>query len=264
MTVQLLFYANAVPVSSGRHAGCSVERGGYAFCRGVNSVPLTAVEFRSAAGEYPIVFAAGSEGFQPVAVLGLRAQENLFVSGEGHWGGRYVPAFVRRYPFVFSVAPDDSRRFVLCVDEGFEGFNREGRGEPLFTAEGQPSPYVGKVLHFLQEYRAQFLRTRAFCRRLVELDLLEIVHARVGAGGQQLTLGGFAAVNRQRVQGLAGDQLAQLVGSDELELVYLHLQSLRNFEALRSRLPAPADAAENLLPAGALREAGYGPSVTLH
>jgi len=259
----MLFYANAVPVSSGRHAGCSVELGGHAFCRQVNSVPLTAVEFRSAAGEYPIVFAVGSQGIQPVAVLGLRAQENLFVSEEGHWRGRYVPAFVRRYPFVFSVAPDDEKRFVLCVDEGFAGFNREGRGEPLFTPEGQPSAYVGKVLHFLQEYRAQFLRTRAFCSRLTQLDLLEAMHARVSAGGRQLALGGFATVNRQRLKALAGDQLAQLVSSDELELVYLHLQSLRNFDALRSRLPALRDAAEDLV-SRSLRETDGSHGVTVH
>ena len=263
MTVQMLFYENAVAVSSGRHAGCSVEVSDHGFCRRVNSVPLTAVEFRSAAVEYPIVFALVAGGVQPAVVLGLRAGENLFVTEDGEWSGRYVPAFVRRYPFVFSIGPDDDRRFVLCVDEAFQGFNREGRGDPLFTPEGQPSPYVEKVLRFLQEYRAQFLRTRAFCSRLKELDLLEPMQARVGLGGRQLSLGGFSVVNRDRLQAIPGDQLAQLAGADELELVYLHLQSLRNFETLRNRLPALPDPAGDP-PSASLRHPGAGERVTVH
>lgn len=245
MTVQMLFYENAVPVSGRRHAGCAVEVRGFGFCRKVNSVPLTAVEFRSAAAEYPIVFAGSGEAMHPIVVLGLRNEENLFVSETGDWWGRYIPAFVRRYPFVFSTRKDDDR-FVLCVDEAFPGFNREGRGEALFAADLEPSPYVGKVLRFLQEYRAQFMRTRAFCRRIAELDLLEPMQARVALGDRHLSLGGFSVINRDKLKALAGDKMGELARSDELELAYLHLQSLRNFEALRARLPAPPDAADDV------------------
>lgn len=248
MTVQMLFYENAVAVSAARHAGCSVEVRGYAFCRKVNSVPLAAVEFRSAAGEYPIVFVDRGEVVQPVAVLGLRREENLLVSDAGDWQGRYIPAFVRRYPFVFSSTGDD-KQFVLCIDEAFAGFNRDGRGEPLFSA-GQPSPYVGRVLRFLQEYRAQFLRTGAFCRRLKDLGLLEPVQARFTVGDAALALSGFSRVNRERLKALGGDQFGDLARSDELELLYLHLHSLRNFEALRSRLPIVPAVADRSRPVG--------------
>jgi hypothetical protein len=234
----MLFYESAVPVRSARHHDCSVEVRDYAFCRKVNSVPLTAVEFRSAAGEYPIVFVEAGASVRPAVVLGLRQEENLLVSPEGEWLGRYIPAFVRRYPFVFSTGEED--RFVLCVDEAFHGFNREGRGEPLFTPDMQPSPYVGRVLHFLQDYRAQFLRTQAFCDRLRELDLLEPMHARVSGDGARFALAGFSVVSRERLKGLPAERLAALAASDELELLYLHLHSLRNFAPLRERLPVTA------------------------
>jgi hypothetical protein len=238
----MLFYEKAVAVSGSRHLGCSVEVRDYGFCRKVNSVPLMAVEFRVAAAEYPIVFAGAPGAVRPVVVLGLRSDENLQVSEQGAWQGRYVPAFVRRYPFVFSTEPD-SKRFVLCVDEAFSGLNREGRGEALFTADRQPTPYTDKILRFLQEYRAQFLRTQAFCRRLEELALLEPMQVRMPFGESQLSLGGFSTVNRDKLRALRGDSLEALAGTDELELLYLHLQSLRNFEALRARLPLPAPAA---------------------
>lgn len=259
MAVQMLFYESAQPVGRRRHAGCSVELRGYAFCRRVNSVPLTAAEFRSAAGEYPIVFADG-EVPQPVVVLGVRQEENLFVSDSGEWTGRYIPAFVRRYPFVFSTAADP-QRFMLCVDEAYEGFNRDGRGQPLFGADGQPSPYVGRVLRFLQDYRAQFLRTRAFAQRLKGMDLLEPMQARIPAPGRQLAVGGFSVVRRERLKALSGERLSQLAASDELELLYLHLHSLRHFEALRSRLPAEESASD---PTALSPQAGAGSPVTIH
>jgi hypothetical protein len=257
LTVQMLFYEQAVPLSAGRHADCAVEVRDYTFCRRVNSVPLTAVEFRSAAGEYPIVFVADGQSVQPAVVLGLRAQENLYVSDDGEWQGRYVPAFVRRYPFVFSQGTED-RHFVLCVDEAFHGFNRAGRGNALFTPDGQPSTYVERVLRFLQDYRAQFVRTRAFCARLAQLELFVPMRARVGAAGAEVSLGGFSIVDRNRLKALSGERLTELMAEDELELVYLHLQSLRNFEAMRHRLPAAAVAriAEPELP-GALPGAPF-------
>lgn len=249
MTAQLLFYANAVPVSRHRHAGCSVEAKDFGFCRGVNSVPLMAVEFPSAVGEYPIVFAGQGDAIHPVVVLGLRADENLYVSGGGAWLGRYIPAFVRRYPFVFS-AGEDGKGFVLCVDEAFSGFNRDGRGERLFGEDGEPTPYVARVLRFLQEYRAQFVRTQAFCRTLHEAGLLEPMQARVPFGEAQIALRGFSVVSRQRLKALAGDRLSGLVRSDELELVFLHLQSLRNFESVRGRLPLVMPTAYREFPPG--------------
>lgn len=259
MTVQMLFYENAVPVSARRHAGCSVEVRDYGFCRNANSVPLTAVEFRSAAGEYPIVF-GGRDGVQPLVVLGLHAGENLFVSGQGAWTGRYIPAFVRRYPFVFSTSKEEER-FLLCVDEAFPGFNREDRGERLFAPDGKPSVYAGRVLRFLQEYRAQWLRTRAFCLRLKELDLLAPMEARYQLGARRVALGGFAAVDREKLKALSGERLAQLAGNDELELIYLHLHSMRNFDALRARLPVQPEAADA---APAASQPAVGERVTIH
>ena len=158
MSTQLLFYDKAVPVSAARHADCSIEVKDYAFCRGVNSVPLMAVEFPMAAPEYPIVFATGEDAITPVVILGVRGKENLYVSREGTWQAKYVPAFVRRYPFVFSPM-DDGKRFVLCVDEAFSGFNREGRGQRLFTDEKKNSAYVDNVLKFLQRRRRSWLRS---------------------------------------------------------------------------------------------------------
>ena len=128
MTTQLLIYESVVPLTFATHRHSSVEIGrNFAFSGKINSVPLTAIEFRDAQSDYPIVFAGNKEAVLPAVILGLRDGENLYLSGDGKWDARYIPAFVRRYPFVFAKS-DDGERFNLCIDEQFSGFNGNGRG----------------------------------------------------------------------------------------------------------------------------------------
>lgn len=250
MTTQLLMYETAVPVSSGRHAKCCVDTGGgYAFSRHVNSVPLMAVEFPEAAAEYAIVFAMSGEDVVPLVILGARAKENLYLGDDDKWLAKYIPAFVRRYPFVFS-SSEDKQTFTLCVDEAFQGLNYLGRGQALFTPEGQPSEFTNRVLKFLQEYRVQFLRTQAFCKKLKELQLFEPMQAQFSLeSGEKMSLTGFMVVDRTKLKALSGEQLSDLAKTDELELIYLHLQSMRNFNTVKDKLAllqtiAPADTKE--------------------
>lgn len=245
MTTQLLVYEEAVPVTKARHADWSVEVGNdYSFSSRVNSVPLMAVEFPNAAAEYVVVFGGTGDVVMPAVILGLRAEENLYVSSEGQWQGRYVPAFLRRYPFVFS-SQDEGKNFTLCIDEKFPGFNQDKKGERLFGEDGEPSPYTDNVLKFLQQYQLEFNRTRALCDKLKELNLLEPMQAQINLkSGEQRSLTGFSAVNRGRLKTLSSEVLADLARSDELELIYNHLSSMRNFEAMRERVSDEGSAAQ--------------------
>jgi hypothetical protein len=249
MATQLLFYEAAVPVSAARHGDCSIEPRDYSFSKSINSVPLTAIEFPAAAVEYSIVFAGQPGAVMPAAILGVRSSENLFLNAKGGWDAKYVPAFVRRYPFVFS-SSDQGKTFTLCVDETFAGFNKQGRGQKLFTDDKKPSPYTENVLKFLQQYQMEFHKTQAFCRKVEELKLLEPMQAQIGLpSGERVSLGGFMAVDRNKLKALPGDKLAELAKTDELELIYLHLQSMRNFGLMREKLgSAPAQPAGDTAP----------------
>jgi hypothetical protein len=246
VTAQLLVYEAAAPVTHARHGNWSVQVGGdYSFSKRVNSVPLMAVEFPSAATEYAIVFGGTGDVVMPAVILGIRADENVFVADDGSWRAKYVPAFLRRYPFVFS-SRDEGKTFTLCVDEQFPGFNQEGKGERLFGADAKPTPYVDGVLKFLQQYQVEFNRTQAFCKKLKELNLLEPMQAQINLdSGEKRVLTGFSAISRSRLKTLPAETLAELVRSDEMELIYGHMQSMRNFSLMRDRLPAqPAAAAD--------------------
>ncbi len=249
MATQQLFYQTAVPVSAQRHKDWSVKAGAsYRFAAGVNSVPVTAIEFAQVAGEYPIVFAGSESAVFPAVILGVRENENLFVDDEGRWRGKYVPAFVRRYPFVFS-QDNEGKTFTLHIDETFEGCNQVNRGERLFDADGQQTQYLKTVLNFLQDYQARFRRTQAYCARLIDLKLLQPMQAQFTLGtGEQRSLSGFMTVDREKLKALPAEAIADMMRKDELECTFLHLASLRHFQDMLERFvpkPAAASAADS-------------------
>lgn len=240
MTKQLLIYGNATPISSERHRNWGIEpTGDLSFAKTVNSVPLTAVEFFNAAENFPVVFTKNGDNVLPLAVMGVKPEQNLFIDADGKFTGNYLPAFFRRYPFVFS-SNDEGANFLLCIDETYPGCSKEGKGERLFDDEGKQTEYLGKVLEFLKEYQMNFARTQAFCKRLQEWELLEPMEAQFtpNDGGEKIRLGGFLAVNREKLKALDSEKLAELLKNDGLELIFTHLQSLRKFRELIAKVPA--------------------------
>lgn len=229
MSTQLLIYERAVPVNAKNHKDTYVKTTkDFSFAKNVNSVPLLAIEVGFAIQDYTVVFTGSDENIMPSVVLGVREKENLYLQEDGTWDAKYVPAFIRRYPFVFS-SGDEGKTFTLCIDEEFSGCNTEGRGERLFDADGEKTQYLDHVLEFLKEYQAQFKRTQIFCQKLKELDLLESMRAQINLkSGEKMGLGGFMVVSREKLKALPGEKLEELAKTDELELIYMHLQSIRN------------------------------------
>lgn len=259
MTTQLLFYENATMVTAKSHGDLCVRAGdSYSFASKVNSVPLTAIEFAAAAAHYPIVFAGTEDHVMPAVILGASDAENVFIEADGGWRkGTYIPAFVRRYPFVFSTDAEN-KNFILNIDETFSGCNRDGRGERLFDSEGKQTVYLQNILKFLQEYQGQFRRTEAYCARLMELKLLKPMQAQFNLpDGQKRSLSGFMTVDRDALKAIGDEELRRMFDTDELECTYLHLFSMRHFQSMLGRMetsdgaaiPAPNPAANGAEPA---------------
>jgi hypothetical protein len=197
-----------------------------------------------------VVFARTETGLVSLALMGTAERKNAFVGPDMQWTGRYIPAFLRRYPFVFSVE-QGTDRMTLCMDESFEGLNTENRGERMFDADGNPTTYLSTVLRFMEDYQATFNRTQAFCDRLEERDLLE--EARIDyrlSDGTQGVVSGFLRVSAERLRALDDDVLGGMVRTGEMDLIQAHLLSLMNAESLVTRsLAGVVVAAPDLEPA---------------
>lgn len=233
MEKQLLIYSKVVPLSKVKHKNTSVRAvKHFSFAKNINSVPLTAAEFPFCASEFSIVFTGTDEDITPALILGIQEGENAYIREDGTMHSKYIPAFLRRYPFVFST-DEEAKSFTLCVDEEFEGLNEDGEGERFFGEDGEHTTYLKNVLNFTKEYQNQFNRTRMFCKKLKELDLLSPMEAVINTKeGTTSKLTGFLTVSREKLSQLSDENLLSLTKSGELELIYLHLHSIRNFKAI--------------------------------
>jgi len=232
----LLFYDNPVALNKVTHKDTRIKPmvNNFGFAAETNSVILAGVEFTEAAKEYPIVFASSGDSVIPVALLGLRNAENLFVAEDGSWDAKYIPAFVRRYPFVLAETGDEGQR-VVCIDETFSGFSKE-EGEPLFE-DDEATPILKQALDFLDEYQKQYLRTERFVQRLKDNDLLMALNAKIDmADGAQFALTGLLAVDEKKLLQLEDDKALEFFKSGELAWVYCHLMSLGSMSGMVERI----------------------------
>ena len=232
----VLFYGKPEPLSIEAHSGLGVDPVDqpYSFAASTNIVPLTVTEFAPSALSYPVIFVGDAR--QPVAVMGLRQGENLFISDAGAFKPEaYIPAYVRRYPFVF--ANDEvQKRLILCVDRDAP-FVKEGGATPLFV-DGKPSPYVEQAMEFCNNFEQERQRTEAFVRLLTDLDLLETREAVFtprnpdGTAAAPQKIAEYFAVSEDRLKALPADKLAELRDNGALGQIYAHLVSLLGWDRL--------------------------------
>ena len=83
LTGQVMFYKKPEPLSLERHRNLGVKQiaAPFSFLKGSHAVPITVSEFGVVATCYPIIF-VGQEK-TPVAVMGVRQNENEYVDASG-------------------------------------------------------------------------------------------------------------------------------------------------------------------------------------
>lgn len=238
MSTLPLFYAQPKVLQPRRHGTRSLAGSAdYRFSAATNAVPLVAAEMPSAARCFPVVFTDAAVP-QPVAVLGLRAGQNLFVDAQGQWQpGSYVPAYVRRYPFIF-LENEDRTEYTLCIDEAAAAVV-PGSWNPLFDAAGQPTPLTRSALAFCRDYQAQHEPTQAFTQALAAAQLLVDHRADITLkDGQQLSLSGFKVIDPARFDALPDAEFCRWRTRGWLPWVYAHFASVGAWSGLMDRMVA--------------------------
>ncbi len=222
-------YQHPVPLSSESHGAWRLRQDrGFGFAAGAALVPLNAAEFPLASRHYPIVF--GIQGQIALAVLGS-AGDNAFVDTDGGWRrGTYVPAYIRRYPFLFLTAPEN--KFVLSIDDAYEGFG--GAGDPLFV-EGEASDFTKNALAFCQVFEREIEATAKFIAALEASGLLSSELPSFNrAGGRKLTVKGVRAIDQARLDAVSDATIIEWRQNGWLPAVYAHLTSMSNWDLIGS------------------------------
>lgn len=236
-----MFYKTIVPLVSVIHEDLAFEApGDLSFASNSDAIVLTAEEFVVAQMSYPIIFSTGDMPM-PVAMTGAPGRGNQFVDQQGQWQeGIYIPAYVRRYPFILAKLAPHAKDLSLCFDEACEQI-AAGEDGKLFS-DGEPSDTTKAVLQFCEGYEAALQKTRQFVQDLIELDLLIDARAEIQAhGSDPILFHGFQMVSEEKLRGLNGNQYRKLAKSGALGLIYAHLFSLRHIGKLFRHDPSGQD-----------------------
>ena len=231
-----LFYQSVTPISSETHANWGlVPRDSLAFTKNTHAIPVTVDEFASCQRSFPIVFGLG-DAAAPLALVGLQEGNNLYVDDKGIWeANAYVPAFIRRYPFMLARLSPERPDLSLCFDDT-AGQIAPDVGDRLFV-DGEPSDTTKNILGFCEQFEQAVDRTRRFMEELEKLNLLmdgEVTIQREGLT-EPAVYRGFRMIDEAKLQALRGDQARKLVQSGMLGLVYAHLFSLALISPLFER-----------------------------
>lgn len=253
LTGNVLFYKNPQPLNPEQHAGLGVKQidQPFGFLREAHAVPVTVTEFGMTAASFPIIFVG--EEYTPVAVMGVRQGENLYVTPEGQIDPEYyVPAFVRRYPFVFA-NDNNGDRLLLCIDRDAPMVTNQP-DVPLFE-NGEPSPFTQNAIEFCQEFERQRRSTAEFATIVKSMGLFEQKSvafqprdAQGNPAGEQQKIADYWAVDENKLNELSEEQFKELRANGALGAIYAHMISLLNWQrvinrALRAQAPAQGAAA---------------------
>ena len=226
-------FKKIVPITKEAHGNKKVKK--IETLKSMENIHIASVmmnEFASASAIYPIVFLEDkdTQEFKPVALLGLQANENLFITKEGKWDASYLPAIIRRYPFALA-RTDEENRFTVCIDEESEAVNEE-EGNALFNEEGEPTEFMEQIKQFLGELHTMEQITKRLCDFLKEKYMFTPLSMNVREGNTVKRMAGAYVVNEERLNNLSDEDFLSLRHQNFLTPIYYHLASLGQIDRL--------------------------------
>ncbi len=225
-----MFYKDLVPLNSKEHAKWSTRGIDNAkFMEGAHAIPLTIEEFVMASRNFPIIFSAGDNPV-PLALMGLNEGVNIFMDDKGKFTTQvYIPAYVRRYPFLLARLQPDSDEMSLCFDPTSKAVgNYKKNAEPLFDGD-QPTENTKNILKFCEDFEQAGAQTQAFMEELKKEDLLMEGEVSIQQTGVEkpFVYRGFKMIDENKLRELTGEKLRKMNQNGMLPLMHAHLFSLQ-------------------------------------
>ena len=228
-----MFYTSIEPLSQSVHKNLKIRpEAEFSFATKSNSVPLTLPEFTLAARHFPILLLG--EELVPVAALGIRPEQNVFVDANGKWDTLiYVPAYIRRHPFILLGGPTEDR-LTLGVDTSSASTKPEARA--LFGADGKETEVVTQALDFCNQFHGAYLHTRDFSAALKKSGIVTETTLEIEPQpGQRVNLGTFQRVDEERLKNLPDETIVEWRKLGYLHPVYFLLQSMNNWDLVLNK-----------------------------
>ena len=227
-----LFYSKPTPLDAKVHGDLGLKKNfGFDFTLGVNAVPINLIEMPQVCHFYPIAFSPDGNA-TPVAIMGLRDNENLFSKDDKSWEkNSYIPAYIRRYPFIFSEVPGGDQ-LTLCIDMNDDVIEKNGE-QRFFDDEGKASELAQNALEFCKSYHAAAQQTIEFSKALAESGLLVDREAQINvADNKRINFSGFKIIDEKNLAELDDKVFLEWRAKGWLPFLYAHLFSGAQWQKL--------------------------------
>jgi hypothetical protein len=229
-------YQDVKPLHPAEHGNLKLRQiEHFHYAEKLHAVPVVGSEFNDVMREYVIAFAQQPEGtYAVLAMLGFRQEENLFIDSEGKWDARYVPVFVRRYPFVTSEVEGGDA--IICIDETAAKALASDDGTALFE-NGEPTDATKQMAETLFRLRDDANRDKLWIKEIVDAGLLKSVSASAQTlKGETVSMDGMFVIDEDKLRELPADKAAEWLKKGLMSLIYAHLFSLGNLSGLTDKL----------------------------
>ena len=233
---QMFLFEKPELISKEAHGdlGVTLPEKRFEYCAGVRGIPLTVSEIPAAMKDYPIVFAS-TEQLIPIAIVGLIDEVNLFVDEKGDWEQhRYVPGYVRRYPFGVA-AETGGERIAIVIDRAYKGL--QPGGDLQLFENGEPTANTKQAIEFCKGYEEDRIRTEQFSNQVRDLNIVSGQSAQYTPQGetQPRVFAEYVSIDENVLKQIPADKLVELRDAGILPMLYAMVMSLGNWRTILTR-----------------------------
>ena len=230
-------YNNVEMINTQEHKNHAVKAmENFSYAKQEISTPITLAEFYESCKDYPIVFIKDeANNWMASVMLGYVKDNNLHVDANGMWEkGKYIPASIRRYPFIF--INQENNDFSLGIEKSALSEDEKDKERKIFTKEEKPSEFTNSVLEFMNQFQRDALATAGFIAQLDKWELLEEKSAQIVTPDQKShQINGFFIVNEEKLKHLSKKKKEEICDKNAYALITAHLISLSNVQRMSAK-----------------------------
>lgn len=227
------FFSQVVVLNRNDHRAMKVKLPGkdYRFSTSAMTVPVVISEFFDLAVDFPILLASDGNGqLSPIALLGLKAGQNVFVDAAGQWSAAYLPAALRAHPFGIVESETEKGLWFSVVEQSYLD---ENEGVALFDNSGESAPDLLRANSLSMAFETDRAKTAALVAHLQELKLIkETTLQLVPESAEPISINGCHVIDEATFGALPAKAVQSLHTKGHLGACYALLLSLRNVQKL--------------------------------
>lgn len=224
-------YKNLVVLDKTQHAEHKLNQlSDMAFAKDVAIVPLVINESALVATDLPVVFSAGDK--QSLIAIASLGGGCLTINEQNKWTTPYIPIYFKKYPFSMARTKEDEGQRVILIDEDSPAISKS-KGKKLFKKNGDKSDVLQAMVDMLVSAENDALTTQNIVDAISASGILEDMEISLGEGDEKKVLvNNFLVVNRDKLNALSDDILADWVRRGIMNFIEIHIKSLENIQKL--------------------------------